>query len=169
MKTTIQTAFLASFLFFVCNLSFSQGNKLSYYDSAGTMPLFRYYNTSGALFNPGSLNKKNTTVLIYFRTDCPYCAGEADMISQNINDFPSVDFIFLTREIDTASIKAFAENHKLENNQHVKFLLDKDKLYYTYYKAKYIPSIHIYDKNNKLKLFTQNVLSREEMSIYVAD
>ncbi len=169
MKPLFLTIYLVIIMFFLYNSAFSQGSKLSYCDSAGTMPSFRFYSPSGALFCPDSLNKKNTTVLIYFKTSCPYCAEEADMISKNIHDFPSVDFIFLTREKDTASIRNFAVTHKLENIQRVKFLQDKEKLYYTYYKANYIPSTHVYDKNNKLKLFTENVLSREELSIYVND
>jgi peroxiredoxin len=143
-------------------MAFGQKNKLSYCDSVRIMPLFRFYLPSGALFVPDSLCNKNTTVLIYFKTNCPYCAKEADMISENINNFKSVDFIFLSRE-DTASIISFAKDHNLEKNHSVKFLQDKEKLYHKYYIARYTPSIHIYDKNKKLKIFVESVLSQEEM------
>ncbi len=166
MKLLFQTAFLISIFLFTGNEAFSQKKKLSYCDSAGIMPVFKFYSTSGALFIPDSLSKNNSTILIYFKTDCPYCAKEADMISENINSFPSVDFIFLSRE-DTTSIKSFALLHKLENNKKVKFLQDKEKLYYRYYTARYTPSIHIYDKNKKLELFVENILNKDELIKYI--
>ena len=162
MKSFLNRILFLFILFFSCNMAFGQKGKLSYCDSAGTMPLFRFYLPSGALFIPDSLSNVNTTVLIYFKTDCPYCVKEADIISKNINDFKSIDFIFLSRE-DTASIRSFAIAHNLEKNNKVKFLQDKEKLYHRYYNARYTPSIHIYDKNKKLKFFTESVLSQEEL------
>ena len=162
MKSFFHKSLIIFFLSFFCNIAFGQNRKLSYCDSAGIMPLFRFYLPSGALFIPDSLSNINTTVLIYFKTDCPYCEKEADMISKNINNFNSIDFIFLSRE-DSASIMNFAVTHNLEKNRRVKFLQDKEKLYHKYYIARYTPSIHIYDKNKKLKIFTENVLNQDEL------
>jgi peroxiredoxin len=130
------------------------------------MPSFRFYLPNGTVFTPDSLSNKNITVLIYFKPDCPFCENEAEIISKNINDFQSTDFVFITR-YDTASIRYFAAIHKLDNNKKVKFVQDKEKLYYKFYIAHYTPSIHIYDENKKLKLFTQDMLTKDELLKYI--
>ena len=156
---------LSIFLFvsvFSFGTAFCQNKKLSYSDSAGVMPSFRFYSTDGVLFTPDSLNKQNNSVLIYMKTDCPYCEKEAEMISKNISEFKSVDFIFISRA-DTSSIRQFAEKYKLEKIGNVRFLRDKEKIYYKFYTASYTPSIHIYDRNKKLKSFTEGFLSKDEL------
>jgi peroxiredoxin len=131
------------------------------------MPSFRFYSPDGTVFTSDSLGNKNSTVIIYFKTDCPYCGKEADIISKNINDFPSTDFIFITRSSDTADVRSFVALHKLGSNKRVRFLQDKEKLYYKFYAASYTPSIHIYDKNKKLKLFAEGILIKEELLKYI--
>lgn len=148
------------------NSVFSQGKKLSYFDSTGTMPSFRFYQPNGALFTPDSLSLSNVTVFIYVKTDCPFCEKEAEMISKNISEFHSVDFIFITRA-DTSSIRQFAGKYKLGTCINVKFLQDKERVYYKYYTTSYTPSIHIYDRSKKLKLFTEGFTSKEELLKYI--
>jgi peroxiredoxin len=143
-----------------------QTPKLSYYDSSKTMPPFLFYQSNGTWFSPENLNPKHSTVLIYFKTDCPFCEKEAELISKNLKDFKKADFVFITRA-DTADIRKFAILHKLENNKKIKFLQDKDKKYHSYYTARFTPSIHIYDKNKKLTLFKDGMLNKEELQKYI--
>ena len=128
--------------------SFGQDKKLSYFDSTGTMPSFTFYQRDGNRFTPDNLDKKHSTVLIYFKTDCPFCEKEAELISRNLAELQHVDFIFISRA-DTASSRQFAANHHLDNTKGVKFVQDKDRNYYKYYTASYTPSIHIYDNQRK--------------------
>ena len=158
--------FMPIALLFSSDRIFSQNSKRSYSDSLKIMPSFRFYSPDGTVFTSDSLGNKNSTVIIYFKTDCPYCGKEADIISNNINDFPTTDFVFITRS-DTADVRDFVALHKLENNKRVRFLQDKEKLYYKFYTASYTPSIHIYDKNKKLKLFTEGILGKEELLKYI--
>jgi len=162
VKSFFCFALFACTLLFSSGTAFCQNKKLSYSDSAGVMPSFRFYLPDGTLFTPDSLNDKNNAVLIYIKTNCPFCEKEADMIARNTDEFQSIDFIFITRA-DTASIRQFSEDHKLEKNNRVKFLQDKERIYYKFYTASYTPSIHIYDRNKKLKLFTEGFLSKEEL------
>ena len=104
--------------------------------------------------------------MIYFKTDCPFCEKEAEVISKNMNEFQHTDFIFITRS-DTADVRNFAVVHKLKNKTNVRFLQDKEKTYYKFYTASMTPSIHIYDRNKELKLFTEGFLSKDELLKYI--
>ena len=130
------------------------------------MPSFRFYQLNGYPFTPDSLLHKKLTVLIYIRTDCPFCEKEAEVISKNMNEFESINFIFITRS-DSADVMQFAKAHKLENNSNVKFLQDKEKIYYKIFTASMTPSIHIYDRKRNLKLFTEGFLSKDELLKYI--
>lgn len=165
MKLIFLSRLFIAALLFSSSFAFSQNKKLSYSDSIGIMPSFRFYFPDGTVFTNDSISNTNVTVLIYITADCPYCAKEADLISNNINDFKSTDFIFIARS-DTATIRSFAASHKLANNNSVKFMQDKEGFYHKLYIAGYTPSIHIYDKNKKLKLFQEGVLTKEEVLKY---
>ncbi|MEI6488640.1 MAG: redoxin domain-containing protein [Bacteroidota bacterium] len=163
----------------VCNLSFilvlfcatipnvySQKTGLSEYDSLGTMPPFEYYTLSGEAFTPHDLSSTRKTVFIYFKNDCPYCQRQGSIIADHMADFASADFVFITRQ-DSALAQEYATAHHLQNLANVKLVLDKKRLYYSYCKAQYTPSIHIYDKHKKLIKFTEGVLKRDDLMNYL--
>jgi len=129
------------------------------------MPNFLFYLADGNRFTPENLDKEHSTVLIYFKTDCPFCGKEAELISKNLEAFKQVDFIFISRA-DTVNCRQFAANHHLCNTKGVKFLQDRDRNYYKYYTASYTPSIHIYDKHRKLELFKEGVVNKDELLQY---
>jgi thioredoxin-related protein len=140
--------------------------KLSVYDSLEIMPNFKYYQLNGLLFTPDSLAPNKQTVMIYFKKDCPYCEKQGEIISTYINDSNSVEFVFITRE-DSAFINYFANFHRLSVSKQVKFVQDKERLYYKYCKASYTPSIHVYDKKRKLLLFHEGVLDDKRWFVYL--
>ena len=166
MKFVFRNIIFIAILSFVSTVVSGQVTRQSYYDSTATMPPFRFYLPDGTLFTPGNLNKDHKTVMIYFKNECPYCEDQAEIISKNIIDFNAVDFIFITKE-DTSAIRSFSARYKLENNDRVKFLQDKERLYYRYYIAHSTPSIHIYDNNKRLIIFKEGVLGREELLKYI--
>lgn len=165
MKSIGRSTFFIILLVLFSHYLFSQGSKLSYYDSLKTMPPFKYYLTNGTAYTPNNVSGKRTTMMIYFKNDCPYCQKEATIISNNIKELANIDFVFITRQ-DTSLIKTFAKENKLENISNVKFVEDKDKLYYTFCKALYTPSIHVYNKHKKLIEFTEGVMKKDEILKY---
>ncbi len=166
MKSPFRHIILVSAFLFASFLACSQENKLSTYDSLGTMPPFKYYFPNGSAFAADNMSKKHSTVMIYFKDDCPYCNKQAKIIEDNIKDFDAIDFVFISRD-DTATINIFARNHKLQNNAQVSFLQDKDKMYYSFCTAQYTPSIHIYNKKKELLYYTQGIMKKEEILKFV--
>ena len=141
-------------------------NKIIMYDSTGTMPPFIYYLLNGTAFTPNDISKNRNTVMIYFKNDCPYCNKEANIISDNITVFRSIDFIFISRE-DSTTINGFTVVHKLDKLTNVKFVQDKDKTYYNYCTAQYTPSIHVYNKHKRLILYTQGTMKKEHIEKFI--
>ena len=166
MKLLYFNIVLLALLIFSSGNIYSQKNKLSMYDSTETMPPFKYYYLDGTEFTPENISRKNNTIFIYFKNDCPYCNKEATIVSENIGDLNSIDFIFISRE-DSTTIQNFAVAHNLNDKANIKFLNDKDQVYYNYCTAQYTPSIHIYDKHKKLISYSQGTMKKEGLMKYI--
>jgi len=152
--------------FLFLNTSYAQ-QKLSIYDSLGIMPEFRYYQLNGNVFAPDSLPQGKQIVMIYLKKDCPYCEEQIEMILSHSKDLSTdVEFILISKE-DTAFIMDYAIKHKIAGNERIKFIQDKERLYYRYCKASYTPSIHIYNKKRKLVLFHEGVLDYKQLLEYI--
>ena len=137
--------------------------QLSLYDSLRVMPAFRYYQLNGRVFVPDSLDDENQTVIVYFKKDCPFCERQAEIISNHLNNFPSnVEFLFIAKE-DTDFINGFALKYKLGGSNKIKFLRDKERLYFQYCNPSYTPSIHIYSEKRKLIQFHEGVMTYKEL------
>ena len=161
-----RTFFFIAILFLSSFAACSQKSKLSYYDSSYTMPPFNYYLLNGTSFTPNNLSKKHNTMMVYFKNECPYCQKEATIIFENIKQFADIDFVFISRD-DSTSIINFAKANKLDNTPNIKFVQDKDKLYYTFCKATYTPSIHIYNKHQQLMMFDEGTMKKDEIEKYI--
>ncbi len=166
MKSICHISLIIVFIVSLNTSAFSQKSVLSVYDSLGTMPPFVYYTLAGEQFTTHNLSAKRKTVFIYFKNDCPYCQKQGTIIADHIPEFTSTDFIFITRQ-DSTLAQEFATSHHLQNLTNVKFVMDKDKAYYSYCKAQYTPSIHIYSKHKKLIKFAEGVMKPEELRNYL--
>ena len=157
------------FISVICLLSLSTSyaqQKLSFYDSLGIMPPFRFYQLNSQVFTPDSLIQGKPAILIYFKQDCPYCEEQAKIVLKLLNEVNDIQFIFITKE-DTTSIRSYAIKNKMADRLQVKFVQDKERAYNKYYNISYTPSIHIYDKNQKLLLFNDGVIDEKQILEYI--
>lgn len=114
-----------------------------------TIPKFELRTLDSISFTNQNLKPKTPTVFIYFNSECDYCHHEAESISQNLNSFKNVQFIFVsTEKIET--IKQFSKKYKLHNQPNITFLYDNDYLFTRNFNANSIPYILIYNKENNL-------------------
>ncbi len=114
-----------------------------------TMPKFELQTLESILFTNSNLKSNLSTIFIYFNSECDFCHYEAESISQNLNSFENVQFIFVSSE-QTGAIKKFANLYKFDNQENIIFLGDKKGDFATIFNANYIPYILIYNQNNKL-------------------
>lgn len=124
-----------------------QQNKIT--KQLQTIPKFELKKLNNVSFSNSDLKQNTSTIFIYFNSDCDFCHNEAKSISQNLNKFKDVQFIFVSFE-ETEVIKKFAELHKLNNQENIIFLEDKKGDFSIKFNASSIPYILIYNQNNKL-------------------
>jgi len=114
-----------------------------------TIPKFKLKTLDSIPFTNSNLKPNLNTIFIYFNSECDFCQHEAKSISQNLNKFKTVQFIFVSTEaINT--IKQFSEKHKLNNQPNITFLYDKAFHFTNLFNAQSIPYILIYNQNNEL-------------------
>lgn len=114
-----------------------------------TIPNFELQTLDSISFTNSNLKPNLSNIFIYFNSDCDFCHHEAKSVSQNLNKFKKVQFIFVSFE-ETEAIKKFSELYKLDNQENIIFLEDKKGVFSTTFNANSIPYILIYDKNNNL-------------------
>jgi peroxiredoxin len=113
------------------------------------IPKFELKTLDSISFTNSNLKTNLSTIFVYFNSECDLCHYEAKSISDNLNKFKNVQFIFVSTE-SIAIIRQFSEEYKLSNQNNITFLYDFDNQFTNQFKAQFIPYILIYNKNNEL-------------------
>ncbi|MNE87226.1 AhpC/TSA family protein [compost metagenome] len=88
-------------------------------------------------------------MFVYFNSECEFCNHEAEMIKENIVAFKDIQIVFISFE-KPDGIKSFAQKHKLLNYDDIHFIHDIKADFAATFDVKSLPSIVLYDKNQKL-------------------
>ena len=113
------------------------------------IPNFELLTLDEKIFNNSNLIPNLYTIFIYFNSKCDFCQHEAQSISDNLDNFIDVKFIFVSTE-SIADMQQFSEQYDLRDKEKVVFLRDKNTIFSTQFDATSVPYILIYDKNQKL-------------------
>ncbi|MCI2230031.1 peroxiredoxin family protein [Polaribacter sp. MSW13] len=138
---------LLSFLGYNITIKAKEKNQIS--KQLQTIPKFELKTLENISFSNADLKQNTSTIFIYFNSDCDFCHHEAESISQNLEKFKNVQFIFVSFE-ETEAIKKFAELYKLNNQENIVFLEDKKGDFSIQFNANSIPYILIYNQKNEL-------------------
>ncbi len=96
---------------------------------------------------PYSFIDKTDKLLIFIKSDCPFCAKKADDIINSINNLNSVEIVFISSE-HPDSILQFSLNHYSDK---LTYLCDESNLFSKELKVKKYPTIFIYSgKSQKI-------------------
>lgn len=114
-----------------------------------TIPNFNFSALDNKSFTNSQLKQNEATVFIYFNSECDFCQHEAQSISENLNDFKDIQLLFVSIE-PIATIKEFAKEYKLINQNNITFLYDNTNTFATQFDANSIPYLLIYNKNQEL-------------------
>jgi len=113
------------------------------------IPEFEFLTLEQKPFTKAKIKPNTNTIFIYFNSECDFCQHEAQSISDNLDSFKNVQFIFVSTEpIET--IQQFAEQNNLNNKQNITFLYDIINTFSSQFDAHSIPYLLIYDQNQKL-------------------
>jgi len=114
-----------------------------------TVPEFEFLTLNQKRFTNANLKLNLNTIFIYFNSECDFCQHEAQSISDNLDSFKNVQFIFVSTE-PIEIIKKISEQYHLNNKQNITFLYDSNSTFSSRFDANSIPYLLIYDKNQKL-------------------
>lgn len=113
------------------------------------IPEFEFLTLEQKPFTKANLRPNSNTIFIYFNSECDFCQHEAQSISDNLDNFKNVQFIFVSTE-PIEIIKHFSEQYNLKNQQNITFLYDNLSTFSSRFDANSIPYLLIYNKNQKL-------------------
>jgi peroxiredoxin len=169
LKITIPILVIVAFTIMAFKRERKINHKKEVADFIQTMPKFEYKTLDNKVFTNKNLKPNSATVFIYFNSDCDFCNHEAQEIGSNIEKLKEVQLVFVSFE-KPELIKKFAAMHKLNHYDNITIIHDSRVSFATTFDVKSLPSIVIYDKQNKLiaKLNGQtkvkNILKKLEIS-----
>lgn len=113
------------------------------------IPEFEFLTLGQKPFIKANLKPNTNTIFIYFNSDCDFCQHESQSISDNLDNFKNVQFIFVSTEpIET--IRQFSEQYNLNNQQNIIFLYDSHNTFSNRFDASSIPYLLIYNSKQSL-------------------
>lgn len=113
------------------------------------IPEFEFLTLKQQSYTKANLKPNLNTIFIYFNSECDFCQHKAQSISDNLDSFKNVQFIFVSTE-PIAIIKQFSEQYNLNSKQNITFLYDNLSTFSNQFDANSIPYLLIYDQNQKL-------------------
>jgi cytochrome oxidase Cu insertion factor (SCO1/SenC/PrrC family) len=113
------------------------------------IPDFSFTTVDNEEFSNSHLQENLNTIFIYFNSTCDFCQYEAQSISENLDRFDNVQFIFVSEEPKDI-IKEFSRTYQLDNKEQITFLHDSLDTFSDRFDATSIPYLLIYDTNGKL-------------------
>ena len=114
-----------------------------------TIPEFEFFTLEQQPFTKADLQPNLNTIFIYFNSDCDFCHYEAQNISDNLDSFKNVQFVFVSTE-SIEVIQNFSKQYNFYNQQNITFLYDNNSLFSSQFDATSTPYVLIYDKNQQL-------------------
>ncbi len=106
------------------------------------------------------VNSDKQTIVVYFKTDCPFCHDEISALSQNIDIFKDVSVFFISSD-HKKDIAEFITNF---NTSKLTFLYDKNEDVKEVLHVKKYPSIFVFSKDKLIKRFRGAVPVNEIIS-----
>ena len=124
------------------------------YQKYPTLPAFNLLmQDSSTIFNTYNVAKGRPIVLYFFSPDCDHCHITCKDILAKMDSMKGADFYFFSF-MPLSTIRPFAAQYHLERYKNITVGKDYQFFFPSFYGAKTIPYLVIYDSNKKLvKLF----------------
>lgn len=91
------------------------------------------------------------TIILFFNPHCPYCRADTKEMIDNINTINNFNLYFISN-FPFASIKQYYKGFSLNRYSNITVCQDPTSFFGSYYGAKAVPFIAVYDKNKNLKV-----------------
>jgi peroxiredoxin len=125
-------------------------SKKSIEENIKKMPEFAFATLiDKELFTNRDLVSDQSTLIIYFSTECKYCKVEAKNISQSIDQFGNCNILMVSFE-EINVLKAFAEKYNFTEKEKVSVLHDRKMKFDDIFGRTPLPTSFIYNNKGEL-------------------
>lgn len=131
-----------------------------------TLPEFVFNNILGETFSSSDINKKNSSLIIYFHPECDHCHYEAEQISLNIDLFHNTQVIMISNA-SLESIKDFALKYHLLEFENINILIDTLDVFPNIFGQNPFPTSFIYNDKRKLVKQYKGEVTTEALLKYI--
>lgn len=129
-------------------------------DTIDTLPYLKYprlpafnilLTDSSTIFNTYNIPKGRPVMLMLFDPDCSHCKDEMKALLRGMDSLKDVRIYLVTTVHSISAIKQFYNDFHLADYQQIEAIgRDYEFFFVTYYGAKFVPDIVLYDENKQL-------------------
>lgn len=155
MKKIIGVAIISCVLVLVGVVAFKVRNKLNSEAAVekkiSRLPSFEFTMLNGQTFERSNI-KEQKVIVNYFNPECEHCQHMAQMYRQHASALNDMQILMVTIA-DSATVKRFKEDYKLDSIPTIILLLDKKRTFSNIFGTTKLPSFFIYKNMNLVKRF----------------
>ncbi len=137
--------------FLIYNVATGYKNKKEAEQRIQTLPDIAFKSITGVSVNLHDFDETKPLIIVYFHPECEHCHYEAKEIGNNATAFKNCQLIMVTADDSTKRVEKFCNTHNLWEVDNIEVLFDRENLFKKTFGKAIIPSVYIYDKNQKLK------------------
>ena len=115
-----------------------------------SIPQTEFVSLTGGKISLRNFNTQKKMVIVYFHPECDYCKYEAQEIAQNSAAFNHCQIVMVTADDSLQRIEQFCNEYNLWGIDNFEVLLDKENRFKKIFGKAVVPSLYIYDENQKL-------------------
>ncbi len=127
-------------------------DSIAPYQKYPTVPAFNIrLRDSVTVFNTYNIPAGEPIGIIFFDPDCKHCKHTLKNLFSNMDSVKDVQFYMITPVHDMSKLRGFYEEHHLADFKNIKIVgRDFEFFFFTYYRARSLPDIALYDEHKKL-------------------
>ncbi|MFW6249120.1 MAG: peroxiredoxin family protein [Bacteroidota bacterium] len=115
-----------------------------------SIPQAAFVSLTGEKVSLRDFDPAKPLVIIYFHPECDYCQYEAQEIAQNSIAFNNCQLVMITADDSLQRIEQFCNEYNFWEIDNLEVLQDEENRFKKIFGKAVIPSIYIYDENQKL-------------------
>lgn len=135
------------------------------YKKYPTLPAFKILEMdSTTIFNTYNIPKGKPTVLMLFSPDCDHCQHLTEKLTKGMDSLKDIQFYMVTPVSSMTELREFYNKNHLADYKNIAVVgRDYQFFFFSFYGARFVPYLAIYDKHKKLIKAMDSNLSVKEL------
>ena len=157
--------------FFAGNLAHAQDNntaqkeEMAPYLKYPRLPAFNIMlPDSSTIFNTYNIPKGKPIAILFFDPDCKHCRSFTESLVKGMDSVKNVRFYMVTFNHNFGNLRDFYKNYELDKYKNIESVgRDYEFFVMSYYSAKHLPTLALYDGDKKLVTLIDGVKNVTEI------